>query len=78
MAALDKAHGLRSRTARPLYRARLGRDERDQLRPFFLLTNKPVLAVVNLGEDAAGDEASLHQAGRRRARRARPRCWGSA
>jgi GTP-binding protein YchF len=42
----------------PVYRSSLGREERDALRPFFLLTNKPVLAVVNLGEDqvSAGDE----------------------
>src|SRR5205807_10297656 len=42
----------------PVYRSSLGRDERDALRPLFLLTNKPVLAVVNLGEDqvSAGDE----------------------
>src|SRR5438874_9294256 len=42
----------------PVYRSSLGSDEREILRPFFLLTNKPVLAVVNLGEDqlAAADE----------------------
>src|SRR5256714_7331886 len=42
----------------PVYRSSLGADERETLRPFFLLTNKPVLAVVNLGEDqlAAADE----------------------
>jgi ribosome-binding ATPase len=35
----------------PIYRSGLGRESRAALRPFFLLTNKPVLAVVNLGED---------------------------
>ena len=55
VAALDKAQALLS-GGTPLYRAQLGADEREQLRPFFLLTNKPVLAVVNLGEDAVGDE----------------------
>jgi ribosome-binding ATPase len=35
----------------PLYRADLGADERDRLAPYFLLTNKPVLAVVNVAED---------------------------
>jgi ribosome-binding ATPase YchF (GTP1/OBG family) len=42
----------------PVYRSSLGREEREALRPFFLLTNKPVLAVVNLGEDqlATADE----------------------
>lgn len=36
----------------PLYRATLGPDDRDLLRPSFLLTNKPNLVVVNIGEDA--------------------------
>jgi ribosome-binding ATPase len=35
----------------PLYRAGLGESEREVLRPYFLLTNKPVLAVCNVGED---------------------------
>jgi ribosome-binding ATPase len=35
----------------PVYRSALDQDERHLLRPFFLLTNKPVLAVVNLGEE---------------------------
>ncbi|MCY3649644.1 MAG: redox-regulated ATPase YchF [Acidimicrobiaceae bacterium] len=35
----------------PLYRAGWDGDARAGLRPFFLLTNKPVLAVVNIGED---------------------------
>ena len=35
----------------PLYRAGLGDGTRTGLRPYFLLTNKPVLAVVNIGED---------------------------
>jgi len=34
----------------PLYRAALDHDTRAALRPLFLLTNKPMLAVVNLGE----------------------------
>jgi GTP-binding protein YchF len=42
----------------PVYRAGFSTDEREGLRPFFLLTNKPVLAVVNLGEDQVADEAS--------------------
>ncbi len=41
----------------PLYRSGLTSEQREQLQPFFMLTNKPVLAVVNLGEDAAGDDA---------------------
>jgi GTP-binding protein YchF len=35
----------------PLYRSRLGEDIRASLSGLFLLTNKPVLVVVNLGED---------------------------
>ena len=58
VAALDKARALLS-DGTPLYRAQLNTDESEQLRPFFLLTNKPVLAVVNLGEDAVGDEGPL-------------------
>ncbi len=35
----------------PLYRAGLDDDTTSALRPYFLITNKPVLAVVNIGED---------------------------
>jgi GTP-binding protein YchF len=35
----------------PLYRSPLTPDQRELLKPWFLLTNKPVLAVVNVGED---------------------------
>ena len=35
----------------PLYRAGFDGDTRAGLRPFFLITTKPVLAVVNIGED---------------------------
>ena len=35
----------------PLYRSALDDESRAALRPLFLLTNKPVLAVVNLGDD---------------------------
>jgi GTP-binding protein YchF len=34
----------------PVYRSDLSAEDRAALRPFFLLTNKPALAVVNLGE----------------------------
>ncbi len=40
----------------PLYRAGLTTERRAELRPFFLLTTKPILAVVNLGEDQVGDD----------------------
>lgn len=35
----------------PLYRAGLSADIRQTLEPYFLLTNRPVLAVVNVGEN---------------------------
>ena len=44
---------------RPLYRSSLDADQRAALRPFFLLTTKPVLAVVNIGEDQLADVDSL-------------------
>ena len=43
----------------PIYRSSLTDDQRGALRPFFLLTNKPVLAVVNLGEDQVADADQL-------------------
>lgn len=43
----------------PIYRSGLGEEERILLKPFFLLTNKPVLAVVNLGEDQVEDAAEV-------------------
>lgn len=43
----------------PVWSAPLGTDERAALRPFFLLTNKSVLAVVNLGEDQLADAAAI-------------------
>jgi GTP-binding protein YchF len=56
VAALDRALGLLA-DGTPLYRSGLKPEERELLRPFFMLTNKPVLAVVNLGEEAvAGGE----------------------
>ena len=36
---------------RPLYRGGLSAAYRETLKPYFLLTNKPVLVVVNVGED---------------------------
>jgi GTP-binding protein YchF len=35
----------------PIYRSDLSGEQRALLKPWFLLTNKPVLAVVNVGED---------------------------
>src|SRR5215213_11859430 len=50
IAALEKAATLLGDGV-PLYRAGLTDDERQLLAPAFLLTVKPVLAVVNIGED---------------------------
>ena len=41
----------------PLYRADLTDERRDALKPFFFLTAKPILAVVNIGEDQIGDDS---------------------
>jgi ribosome-binding ATPase len=38
----------------PLYRSGVGDEAVEALRPFFLLTTKPVLAVVNVGDDQLG------------------------
>lgn len=46
----------------PLYRADLDADTRAELRAAFLLTNKAVLAVVNLGEDQLGMAGKLTDA----------------
>jgi len=43
----------------PLYRSDLGPELRAGLQSAFLLTSKPVLAVVNLGEDQLGDADGL-------------------
>ena len=39
----------------PVYRSGLGAAERELLAPVFLLTDKPVLLVVNIGEDQLDD-----------------------
>jgi GTP-binding protein YchF len=46
----------------PIYRSPLNAEQRGDLKPFFLLTNKPVLPVVNLGEDQVGEADSLAKA----------------
>jgi len=43
----------------PVYRAGLPASVLEALAPFFLLTNKPVLAVVNVGEDQLDDVDSV-------------------
>jgi GTP-binding protein YchF len=39
----------------PVYRSDLDAEQRLALRPWFLLTNKPVLVVVNIGEEQLGE-----------------------
>ena len=43
----------------PLYRSGLSAEEQELLRPSFLLTNKAVLVVVNIGEDQLPDADKL-------------------
>jgi len=43
----------------PLYRSTLGAEQRQLLRPWFLLTNKAVLVVVNIGDDQLDDADAL-------------------
>src|SRR5437763_12953500 len=58
VAALEKALA-ELEAGTPVYRSALAAEDRELLRPFFLLTNKPVLAVVNLGEDQLADADAL-------------------
>ncbi len=58
VAALDAAEAALS-AGTPLYRSDLDDEVRARLRPYFLLTNRPVLAVVNIGEDQLDDVASV-------------------
>ncbi len=57
VAALEKAAGALGDGV-PVYRSGLDAGERGLLAPVFLLTNKPVLIVVNTGEDAGAPAAS--------------------
>lgn len=43
----------------PLYRSGLDREHVEALKPWFLLTNKPVLAVVNIDEDQLADVETI-------------------
>ena len=58
VAALEAAETVLS-AGTPLYRSDLDPETRALLRPYFLLTNRPVLAVVNVGEDQLDDVASV-------------------
>jgi GTP-binding protein YchF len=54
VAALEAAHAALAEGT-PLYRSGLTEAERQALASWFLLTNKPVMAVVNVDEDQLGD-----------------------
>ena len=43
----------------PLYRSQLSKEKLTLLHPYFLLTAKPVLAIVNVGEEQLADVASI-------------------
>ena len=58
LAALERAQAVLD-DGTPLYRAGLSAEELELLRPSFLLTTKPVLIVVNIGEDQLEDAAKL-------------------
>jgi GTP-binding protein YchF len=58
VAALTAAHAALAEGL-PIYRAHLSEAERTLLKPYFLLTNKPVFAVVNVGEDQLDDIPAL-------------------
>ena len=58
VAALEAAEAVLSEGT-PLYRSDLDAEVRALLRPWFLLTNRPVLAVVNIGEDQLDDVGSV-------------------
>ncbi|HEX5365953.1 MAG TPA: redox-regulated ATPase YchF [Acidimicrobiales bacterium] len=58
VAALDAAEAALAAGV-PLYRSDLDPAARALLRPYFLLTNRPVLAVVNVGEDQLDDLAAV-------------------
>jgi GTP-binding protein YchF len=46
----------------PIYRSPLDKEQRALLKAFFLLTNKPILPVINLGEDQLDDADRLTKA----------------
>jgi ribosome-binding ATPase len=58
VAALDAAESILSEGT-PLYRSDLDPAARALLKPYFLLTNRPVLALVNVGEDQLDDMAAV-------------------
>ncbi len=57
VAALEKVQPILAEGT-PLYRAALTADDKELLKEYFLLTNKPVLCVVNVSDDALDDVAA--------------------
>ena len=43
----------------PIFKSELSEAEREELKPYFFLTNKPVLAVVNIGDDQLDDGEAI-------------------
>jgi GTP-binding protein YchF len=58
VAALDRAKAVLE-TGTPIYRSNLGDDDRALLKGWFLLTNRPVMALVNVAEDQLDDLAAV-------------------
>mgnify|MGYP001806781823 FL=1 len=58
VALLERTHEALS-AGIPLHRTNFTIEERDELQPFFLLTNKPALAIVNLDEDQVSESESI-------------------
>ena len=58
VAALERAKGFLE-AGTPLYRSALSAEERRLLKGWFLLTNRPVMALVNVSEDQLDDVESV-------------------
>jgi GTP-binding protein YchF len=58
VAALDAANEILG-AGTPIYRSDLAAADRELLRSWFLLTNRPVLALVNIGEDQLPDADAI-------------------
>jgi GTP-binding protein YchF len=56
--ALEAAHEILG-DGTPIYRSDLSQEHREALHPWFLLTNKPVLSIVNISEDQLDDAESI-------------------
>ena len=63
VAALDKAKAVLE-AGTPIYRSDLKDDDRALLKGYFLLTNRPVMALVNIAEDQLDDMEAVVAPGR--------------